>query len=145
MTTKKKSKKKAKKSPSPKKKKCLPSFFYVIRACKPNGGSRFGFKWPDYGGVEAPDFVRNGKCGKGLHGWSSLADFGSSPPSWYEDHNVSSYSWYIVRVPCFHRRKQNYQKLDTKVKFGYGIVEGCGNIVWAVRRFASLTKGRWQP
>lgn len=135
---------------SPKPKKRLPTgHFYVMRACKPNRTSYGGFKWPLLGPVEAPCFIRDGNCGNGLHGWSSLKYIGGrGSPHWFSSTLIGIYVWLIVKVPRSHRGRLNYQKIDSdKVKFGYGVVINHfdRDPLGAVREFVSLTKGIKQP
>lgn len=135
---------------SPKPKKRLPTdHFYVIRACQPNHTSHGNFEWPLVGRVEAPRFIRDGKCGNGLHGWFSLEYIGDEgSPNWFSSDLIGTYVWLIVKVPRYYRGRLNYQKIGhNKVKFGHGVVIDYFNRepLGAVRAFASLTKRTRQP
>ena len=45
-----------------------PETVLVLRSCKPDLVSYNGFKWPENGPVECPDWDNKPKCGHGLHG-----------------------------------------------------------------------------
>jgi hypothetical protein len=138
--------KKKQKKASSNKKNPAAKFFYVIRACKEDGTSHVNFKWPSKGPVSAPRFVLNGRCGDGLHGWASLEHIGRGAPYWFEDRNIATYHWLLVRVPFRYRGRINYQKLDPhKVKFKHGYVVQTDNFFPTIRKFALLTKGKDLP
>jgi hypothetical protein len=46
-----------------------PETVLVLRTCAADGSSSHGFKWPESGPVEAPDWKPTEECGNGLHGW----------------------------------------------------------------------------
>jgi hypothetical protein len=68
---------------------------YVLRSCKSDGTSHGGFRWPDSGPVECPDWSPAAECGHGLHGllWG-IGDWGLTALS---DPNSK---WYVVAVPA---------------------------------------------
>jgi hypothetical protein len=41
---------------------------YVLRTCKADGTSHGGFRWPESGHVEAPNWMPAKECGGGIHG-----------------------------------------------------------------------------
>ena len=51
------------------KKTTAPEKVLVLRTCNADMTSHGGFKWPESGLVEAPDWKPTKECGNGLHGW----------------------------------------------------------------------------
>ena len=91
----------------------------VLRTCNADMTSRNGFKWPESGNVEAPDWSDKKVCGQGLHGW--LWGEGDAtahgPDPW-----ASDAKWLIVQV-----QTDKIVCLDGKVKFPAGVVVHCGD------------------
>ena len=46
-----------------------PEHVLVMRVCRADMTSRDGFRWPESGMVEAPEWKPTAECGHGLHGW----------------------------------------------------------------------------
>jgi len=88
----------------------------VLRTCKPDMSSTNGFKWPESGYVEAPDWKPTNECGNGLHGWLWGGGDGSLG-NWREDAK-----WLVVEVDV-----DKVIDLDGKVKFPFGKVVFCGS------------------
>ena len=92
-------------------------YVYVLRTCNADMTAYGGFKWPEKGKVEAPDWNPRACCGQGLHGllWGEgaggLLDW--SPEA----------KWLVVRVIA-----DEIVKIDDgeKVKFPRGEVVFCG-------------------
>lgn len=61
-------KSKAMKKPAAKK-QAKPETVLVLRTCNSDMTGYGGFKWPESGPVEAPDWNPVKSCGQGLHGW----------------------------------------------------------------------------
>lgn len=52
----------------------------VVRCCASDLTAHGGFKWPESGPVEAPDWIKNNECGNGLHGWLwGVGNYSTSP------------------------------------------------------------------
>ncbi len=91
---------------------------YVLRTCNADMTSRGGFKWPESGYVEAPDWREDKTCGGGLHGFL----WGEGSPelaSWDSDAR-----WLVVKV-------DHWIDLGGKVKFKGGEVVYAGDRVTA--------------
>ena len=88
----------------------------VLRTCNADLTSYGGFKWPESGNVECPDWKPTKECGNGLHGWlwgegeGSLANWGADA------------KWLVVRIA-----KDTVIDLGGKVKFPAGEVIYCGD------------------
>ena len=93
-----------------------PKYVYVLRTCKADMTSYGGFRWPESGPVEAPDWDASPQCGGGLHGFLNGEGDGSLA-SWAADAK-----WLVVRVA-----EDLIVQLDGKVKFPRGIVEFAGD------------------
>ena len=87
----------------------------ALRTCKADMTSYGGFKWPESGRVEAPDWDAKPECGNGLHGllWGEgVGDL----LNWDEDAK-----WLVVAV------EGETVDLGGKVKFRAGEVVYCGD------------------
>jgi len=105
----------------------MTDYVHVLRTCAANMTSHGGFRWPEAGPVEAPDWSDDGECGGGLHGllrgegdggllnWNSVA------------------RWLVVRV-----RAADVRDLGDKVKFPRGEVVHVGDRHSAAALIASL-------
>jgi hypothetical protein len=95
---------------------------YVLRSCKSDGTSHGGFRWPDSGPVECPDWSPAAECGHGLHGllWG-IGDWGLTALS---DPNSK---WYVVAVPA-----ETVVEIGGKVKFPRGEVVYSGGLPGAL-------------
>src|SRR5581483_7865876 len=97
----------------------------VLRSCKADMTSYDGFKWPESGFVEAPDWKPTKQCGNGLHGWQwAVGDFRLG----FHDRDTK---WLVIEVD-----KSQIVELDGKVKFKNGNVIKVGNwhdCFWYVR------------
>jgi hypothetical protein len=47
----------------------MPETVLILRTCKPDMTSYKGFRWPESGPVDCPDWDPKPKCGNGLHGF----------------------------------------------------------------------------
>ena len=92
-------------------------YVYVLRTCKADMTAYGGFKWPEKGKVEAPDWNPRGCCGQGLHGllWGE-GDGGLL--NWSPEAK-----WLVVRVIADEIVKIGDGE---KVKFPRGEVVFCG-------------------
>jgi hypothetical protein len=70
---------------------------FVLRVCRNDGSSHYGFKWPLQVGasVEASDWSAYATCGHGLHGWLH-GDGDPSLASKYLNHYNAL--WYVLEV-----------------------------------------------
>ena len=93
-----------------------PKYVYVLRTCNADMTSYGGFRWPESGPVEAPDWDASPRCGGGLHGFLNGEGDGALA-SWDADAR-----WLVVRVA-----EDLVIPLDGKVKFPRGIVEFTGD------------------
>ena len=88
----------------------------VLRTCKADLTSYGGFRWPESGPAEAPDWRPDAECGRGLHGllWGegdgSLLDWSAGA------------KWLVVEVEA-----ADIIDLGGKVKFPRGVVAHCGD------------------
>ena len=86
----------------------------VLRTCKADLTSYGGFRWPESGPAEAPDWRPDAECGRGLHGllWGegdgSLLDWSAGA------------KWLVVEVEA-----ADIIDLGGKVKFPRGVVAHC--------------------
>jgi hypothetical protein len=100
----------------PRVRKPEPARVLVLRTCNADMTSHGGFRWPESGPVEAPDWSPEPECGNGLHGWL-----------WGEgDGNLGDWSpdakWLVVSVVA-----ADVIDLGGKVKFPRGEVVYCGD------------------
>jgi hypothetical protein len=102
-------------------------YVYVLRTCKSDITAYNGFKWPESGMVEAPDWQNNAECGNGLHGllWG-IGD--GSFLNWDE-----GAKWLVVKVAF-----SSIIDLGGKVKFPRGEVIFCGDKLGATTRIIEL-------
>jgi hypothetical protein len=77
---------------------------YILRTCAADMTSHGGFKWPEIGMVDAPDWEPTSKCGNGLHGFL-WGEGDGSLASWGDDAR-----WIVARVT-------EWIDLGGKVKF----------------------------
>ena len=101
--------------------------YLVLRSDKPDGISKNGFKWPESGYVEAPDWRPTKECGNGLHG--QLDGKGNNSLLY----NGSDAIYRVVEI-------EEYIDLNGKVKFPNGNVVYCGNMAEALR---IIIKHKW--
>jgi hypothetical protein len=99
----------------------------MLRTCEPDMTSYDGFRWPESGEVEAPDWSPVAECGRGLHGllWGEGdAQLLRSGPD---------VRWLVVEVD-----EDLVVDLGGKVKVPRGVVVACGTrdeaIAYAARR-----------
>jgi hypothetical protein len=97
----------------------------VLRTCDPDMTSFDGFKWPNEGDVEAPDWDPKPECGHGLHGLFH----GCGDATLLSDN--SDTKWLVVKV-----LKDTTVDLGGKVKFPKGIVVYAGTKEEAVKIIA---------
>jgi hypothetical protein len=88
-----------------------PETVLVLRTAAADGSSYNGFRWPESGPVEAPDWSPVAECGQGLHGW--LWGHGD----WSLKCKDDDARWIVVEVV-----KADVIDLDGKVKFPRGVV-----------------------
>src|SRR5688572_253401 len=88
----------------------------VLRTCAADMSAYNGFKWPESGPVECPDWDPTPRCGYGLHG-ALWGEGNGSLLSWEEDAK-----WLVVEVGA-----SDVVELDGKVKFPRGNVLFCGD------------------
>ena len=81
----------------------------VLRTCAADGSTHNGFKYPDSGLVEAPDWKPTAECGNGLHGWL----WGSG--EWSLKNKAANIKWLVIEVG-----KDSIIDLGGKVKFPKG-------------------------
>lgn len=94
----------------------------VLRTCRADMTSYRGFKWPESGPVEAPDWQPDEECGNGLHGWLwGVGDYSLK----HDDPNAK---WLVVEVNA-----SEIIDLEGKVKFPSGNVLYCGDFATAFR------------
>ena len=87
----------------------------VLRTCSANMTAYNGFRWPESGRVEAPDWSPQPHCGNGLHGL--LWGVGNGELlSWADDAK-----WLVCEVP-----EHLLVEIDCKVKFPHCEVIYCG-------------------
>ena len=110
-----------------KKNKDNTEYVYVLRTCNSDLTSYNGFKWPEAGIVEAPDWQDNRECGNGLHGllWG-IGD--GALLNWAEDAK-----WLVVKVPF-----NTIIDLQGKIKFPQGEVIFAGDKAGAVSTIIEL-------
>ena len=93
----------------------------VIRTCNADMTSKHGFKYPESGPVECPDWNDTPQCGNGLHGCTEISD------DWgLFDWDISAKAL-IIKVPA-----SLVVKLGGKVKFKSGIVEKVTTLAAAI-------------
>jgi hypothetical protein len=98
----------------------------VLRTCKADLSSHGGFRWPESGPVEAPDWSPEPVCGGGLHGW--LWGEGNGELGCWEPEA----RWLVVEVDA-----DAIVDLDGKVKFPRGAVVYCGDRLGATNYLAA--------
>jgi len=101
-----------------KKKTKAAEHVYVLRCCLASMISTNGFRWPESGQVECPDWSAEAKCGNGLHGWL-WGEGNISVATGYDD---PASRWLVVKVA-----RADVVNLDGKVKFPRGEVVFCGD------------------
>ena len=103
----------------------------VLRTCNADMTSTNGFRWPESGPVEAPDWNPAPQCGGGLHGllWG---EGDGSLLSWTPDAR-----WLVVEVPA-----GTTVDLGGKVKFPRGVVVYCGDRFGATAYLSFRAPGR---
>ena len=88
---------------------------YILRASGKDGISKNGFKYPNLGLVECPDWKATESCGNGLHGWLwGVGDYSLS------DHKPL---WQVIEVA-----DSDIVQLGNKVKFPKGDVLYSGSL-----------------
>ena len=93
-------------------------YVYVMRCTPASMVTTNGFRWPESGPVECPDWSPRAECGNGLHGWLwGEGDLSAGGGVW-EDPNAR---WLVVRVLA-----ADIVELNRKVKFPRGEVVFCG-------------------
>ena len=100
----------------------------VLRTCNSDMTSYDGFKWPESGPIEAPDWKANKECGNGLHGWL----WGNG--DWQLKSNDPRCKWLVVEV-----EKSAIIDLGGKIKFPQGRVVACEENWW---RAMSIIRSR---
>jgi len=103
----------------------------VLRTCRADMSSSFGFVWPESGYVEAPDWKPTDECGNGLHGW--LWGEGSGGLGNWE-HDAK---WLVVKVDA-----DRVIDLEGKVKFPSGEVVFCGSRLDATNYLVKRAPGK---
>ena len=93
------------------KKAAKPEKVLVLRTCNADMTSYGGFKWPESGPVEAPDWKPTKECGNGLHGW--LWGCGD----WSLKIGDDSRKWLVIETDS-----KGIVELSGKVKFQSGNV-----------------------
>src|ERR1051325_4919442 len=63
----------------------------VLRRCNPDGSSSHGFKYPQSGKVESPDWNPEPVCGGGLHGWAWGMGLGEG-----SDYDIIGDRWLVI-------------------------------------------------
>ncbi len=88
---------------------------YILRVSGKDGISKNGFKYPELGFVECPDWKPEPTCGHGLHGWLwGVGDYSVS------DHKTL---WQVIEVA-----DSDIVNLGNKVKFPKGEVLYSGSL-----------------
>ena len=109
-----------------------PATVLVLRTCAADLTSHGGFRWPDSGAVECPDWDPTPRCGGGLHGllWG---EGNGGLVSWDDDAK-----WLVVEVEA-----DTVVPIDggEKVKFPRGTVVFCGARLEATAFLASVRPG----
>ena len=88
-----------------------PNKVLILRTCKADMTSHGGFRWPEAGRCEAPDWKPAAECGNGLHGWL----WGSG--DWDLKCKDADARWLVVEVEA-----ASIVDLGGKVKFPAGDV-----------------------
>jgi hypothetical protein len=104
-----------------------PEYVHVLRTCAADMTAHGGFRWPEAGPVEAPDWRDDGECGGGLHGLLRGEGNGGLL-DWSPDAR-----WLVVRVLA-----SDVRDLVGKVKFPRGEVVHCGDRLSATAAIAAL-------
>ncbi len=99
----------------------------VLRTSDKDGTAYGGFKWPESGIVECPDWKENSECGNGLHGilwpegnWSDIKEYDEA-------------IWQVVKV-----LESDIVKIEGKVKFPRGEVVYSGEFAIAFNMIAKV-------
>jgi hypothetical protein len=126
----------ATKKPAAKKKAAAPYAVpdgkaLVLRTCNADMTAHGGFRWPESGPVEAPDWEPIAECGNGLHG-ALWGEGDGSLFRWEPDAK-----WLVVEVDA-----GAIVDLDGKVKFPRGVVVFCGDRKSATDWLAERAPGR---
>ena len=103
----------------------------VLRTCNADGTSRGGFKWPESGPVEAPDWDPIARCGSGLHG-ALRGEGDGSLLDWSPEAR-----WLVISVLA-----KDIVDLEGKVKFPRGEVVYCGTREGATKIVVETYPGR---
>ncbi len=90
---------------------------YVLRSDRPDGVSHGGFRWPESGPVEAPDWDPTPRCGGGLHGLA----WGCGSAGLLHQPDDPETVWRVVKVAA-----GDVVDLGGKVKVRGGEVVYCG-------------------
>ena len=93
-----------------------PVTVLVLRTCASDMTSYNGFKWPESGSIEAPDWNPKAECGNGLHGFL-WGEGNGELANWDSDAK-----WLVCRVPA-----DSVVDLHGKVKFPRCEVIHCGD------------------
>ncbi len=96
----------------------------LLRSCRSDMTSRDGFKWPESGPVECPDWDERPICGGGLHG---LLLGQQEPGVWYDS----------GKVIVFKADEADIVSLGGKAKARRGVVVYCGDMAGASACFAA--------
>jgi hypothetical protein len=91
-----------------------PETVLVLKTCSAQMTTYNGFKWPESGPIEAPDWKPSKQCGNGFHGW--LWGHGD----WSLKAKGEDIRWLVIEV-----EKASLIDLNGKVKFPEGHVVGC--------------------
>ena len=103
----------------------------VLRTCRADMSSTNGFKWPESGYVEAPDWKPTNRCGNGLHGWL-WGEGNGILGNWEHDAK-----WLVVEVDA-----DKVIDLEGKVKFPSGNVVFCGDRLAATNYLVKKAPGK---
>lgn len=101
----------------------------ILRRCNPDGTSHNGFRWPESGEVEAPDWRDDNECGGGLHGWPWGLTIGDG-----SDFSVIEDKWIV-----FAAAPEDVRAIGGKCKARKGRVVYCGDFATA---WAQINDGR---
>ena len=113
------------------------AYVYGIRTANADMTSYGGFRWPESGPVEAPDWRDDDTCGGGLH---FLLPGQNSPGTWYDDEGAK---WLVLRVKRGDYRTGDGE-LAGKAKCRRCKVVYCGDMPGAMRFLAERgVPGPW--
>ena len=101
-----------------------PTTVLVLKTVNMDMTAHGGFKWPESGVVEAPDWKDEAECGNGLHGlpWAE--------GNWALLEEDAPKKWLVVSV----NKKDGYLEFGGKCKFRRGTVIYCGEKAAAVAK-----------